>query len=113
MLRGHRPSPPFAAIGPLPLLPRAAVAKLLALTSLGFTAALLRLALFFLCHNGCTSFRYRDLRRVHGSAVEGNYLKIEEQLPIGFPIKLVRPANPRYLTTLMVQKSSERWWLMK
>jgi len=105
--------PPFGAIGPLPLLPWAAVAKLLALTPLGFTAALLRLALLFLCHNGCTSFRYRDLTRVHGSPVEGNYLKIEEQLPIGFPIKLVSPGNPRYLTTLMVQKSSERWWLMK
>jgi len=105
--------PPFAAIGPLPLLPRAAVAKLLALTPLGFTAALLRLALLFLCHNGCTSFRYRDLTRVHRLAVEDNYLKIEEQLPIGFPIELLSHDNPRYLTTLMVQKSSERWWLMK
>jgi hypothetical protein len=53
------------------------------------------------------------LTRVHRLAVEDNYLKIEEQLPIGFPIELLSPGNPRYLTTLMVQKSSERWWLMK
>jgi hypothetical protein len=50
---------------------------------------------------------------MHGSAVECKQSMIEEQLPIGFPIKFVSQDNPRYLTTLMVQKSSERWWLVK